>query len=144
MILFNIISPCTPIPCHLSSLFPSSFLIITLYAFLSPPCHMPCQSHPCQYWHPNNTWVIGIVWLQARRSAVQTLLKRENFWIHADQPQGPHNFLYNLHNVSFPGVYQPGLTLNTDPCLALNLSVDTAHLYFSSKPARNVTEQLYF
>ena len=142
MIHVNIIFPCTPIPCHLNGLLHSSFLTIPLYALLSSPCHMPCQSHPLQYWHSNNTWVVGIAWLQARRSVVQTLVKRENFWIHADQPQIPR-FLYNLYKASFPGVNQPGLGLNTHPHLALRLSIDTARLFLSSKPARHVTVQFY-
>jgi len=135
MIHFNIIFLCTCVLCHIRGLFPSSFLTTTLYALLSSPCHMPCQSDPWQYWHTNNSWVVGIVWLQAKRSEVQTSLKRKNFWTHADQPQVPPNFLYNLHNVSFPGVNQPGLAPNTHPRLALRLSVDTARLYHSSKPA---------
>jgi hypothetical protein len=143
MIHFNIIFPFTPIPCHLSGLFPSSFHTITLYTLLSFPCHMPCQSNPLQYWHPNNTWLAGIAWLQARRSVVQNSLKKDYFWIHADQPQGPPNLLCNLYKASFPGVNQPGLALNTHPHLTQRLRVDTAHLYLSSKLAWHVTEQLY-
>jgi len=93
------------------------------------------SSHPLQYWHPNNTWVAGIAWLQARRSGVQTSPKGKNLWTHAEKPQGPPN-LYNLY-VSFPGVNQPGLGLNTHPRLALRFSVDTGHLYLS-KPAWHV------
>jgi len=64
---------------------------------------------------PNNMWVTGIAWLQARWSGVQTSLKRENFWTDADQLQGPPNLLYNLYNVSFPGVKRPGLGLEHPP-----------------------------
>jgi len=46
---------------------------------------------------------------------VLTMLQRENFWIHADQPQGPPNLLYNLYNVSFHGGNQPGLRLEHPP-----------------------------
>jgi len=95
MIHFNIIFPCTPISYHLRGLFPSSFFTITLYVLFSSPCHMSCLFHPLKYWHPNNTWVAGIAWLQARWSGVQTSLQDENFWTNADQPQGTTNLLYN-------------------------------------------------
>jgi hypothetical protein len=73
------------------------------------------SSHPLQYWKPKNMWVAEIAWLQARRSGIQTSLQGKNFRTHADQPQGPPNLLYNLYNVSFPGVNQPGLGLEHPP-----------------------------